>query len=142
MEASPNVALVADQVTQAALQAGQQVHALAMQNAVHFQQLAQTASLQLLSGGMQVGQSYQGNHLRRGAEVDSQESVAEGAIYKGESQASFPQTGQQLDALYHKDALKGVVGAVVAEVLAKIGASVPPQTAGHAAQAPASRAQA
>ncbi len=135
-EASANVALVADQVTQSALQAGQQVHALAMQNAVHFQQLAQTASLQLLAGGMQVGQSYQGNHLRRGSEVDAQEAVSEGAVYKGESQASFPQTGQQLDSLYHDDAIKGIADMVIAQVMAKIGQSTPPQTAGHSAKAP------
>ncbi len=139
-EPSANVSLVADQVTQAALQSGQQIHSLAMQNAVQLQHLTQTMALQLLSGGLQVGQSYQGNHLRRGSEVDSQESVAEGAVYKGESLASYPQTGQQLDSLFHKDAMKGVVDAAVSQILAKLAQSTPPQTAGHAAQPPADRA--
>ena len=138
-ELSPHVAAVQDQVTQASLQVGQQTVGLAMQNAVQIQQLGQVAALQLLTGGLQVGQSYQGNHLRRGSEVDAQEAVGDGAVYKGESQASFPQTGQQLDALFHKDVLKGVVTDAVSQILAKIAQSTPPQTAGHAAESPADR---
>ncbi len=118
MELSPNVSAVMDQVTQAALQAGQQVHSLAMQNAVHFQQLAQMASLQLLSGGFQVAQSYQGSHLKKGAEVDAQEAVAEGAIYKGESLASLPHA-----------ALQDVLATAIAQALAKISQTTPPETA-------------
>lgn len=138
---SPAVQAVVDQTTQAALQSAQQASALQMQNAVHMQQLAQAASLQLLTGGLQVGQSYQGNHLRRGSEIDAQEAVGEGAVYKGEGQASFPQTAQQLDSLYHDDAIKGIADMVLAQVMAKVGQSTPPQTAGHAAQPPGNRAQ-
>lgn len=128
MALSDNVQAVMDQVTQLALQAGQQAGALQIQNAVHFQQLAQTASLQLLTGGFQVGQSYQGAHLRRGSEVDSQEAVAEGAVYKGESLASLPQQG-----------LQAVVAEAVAQALAKMANTIPPQTGGYAAQAPGER---
>lgn len=135
-ELSANVAAVADQVTQASLQAGQQIHALAMQNAVHMQQLVQMNSANIASGGLQVGQAYQGNHLRRGSEIDSQEATAEGAVYKGESLASFPQTGQQLDSQFHKNSQQNAVDVAVNQILAKLAQSTSPQTAGHAAQAP------
>jgi hypothetical protein len=125
-----------DQTTQLALQAGQQAASMQLQNAVHHQQLAQ----QLALGGAQVAQAYRGNHLRRGSEVDVQEATSEGAVHKGESLASFPQSGQQLDSLYHDDAIKGIADMVLAQVMAKVGQTVPPQTAGHAAQAPGERA--
>lgn len=125
---SPAVQAVVDQTTQAALQAGQQAASLAMQNAVHMQQLAQTASLQLLTGGLQVGQAYQGSHLRRGSELDVQESVAEGSTFKGEAESDL---GMQLAQL----------GASLSALTAfvKQGQTIPPQTGGHAAQAPADR---
>jgi hypothetical protein len=132
---SDAVQAMVDQTTQLALQAGQQAAALQLQNAVQQQQLAQLLAL----GGSQMAQAYRGNHLRRGSEVDAQEAVGDGAIYKGESQASFPQTGQQLDSLYHDDAIKGIADMVLAQVMAKVGQSTPPQTAGHAAQAPGNR---
>jgi hypothetical protein len=135
MAMSDSVQAMVDQTTQLALQAGQQAASLQLQNAVQHQQLAQLLAL----GGSQVAQSYRGNHLRRGSEVDAQESVAEGAVYKGEGQASFPQTGQQLDSLYHDDAVKGIADMVLAQVMAKVGQTTPPQTAGHAAQAPSGR---
>ena len=131
-----------DQVTQTALQQGQQIGSLAMQNAVHMQQLGQIAAIQLVSGGMQVGQSYQGNHLRRGSEIDAQEASGEGKVYSDAAAASFPREGQQLNSLYHGDVMKGVVDAAVSQILAKLAQSTPPQTAGHAAQAPADRANA
>lgn len=126
---SPAVQAVVDQTTQAALQAGQQVASLQMQNAVHIQQLAQTASLQLLTGGMQVGQAYQGSHLRRGSELDVQESVAEGAGYKGEAESDLAAQMAQLQAVLSSMSLqiKGVQ-------------STPPQTGGYAAEAPGARA--
>jgi len=128
-----------DQVTQTALQQGQQIGSLAMQNAVQMQQLGQTLALQLLGGGLQVGQSYQGNHLRRGAEVDGQEASAEGKIISDSAAATFPREVQQLDSLYHKDVMKGVVDSAVSQILAKLAQTTPPQTAGHAAQPPADR---
>jgi len=109
-----------DQVTQTALQQGQQIGSLAMQNAVQMQQLGQTLALQLLGGGLQVGQSYQGNHLRRGAEVDGQEASAEGKIISDSAAATFPREVQQLDSLYHKDVMKGVVDSAVSQILAKL----------------------
>jgi hypothetical protein len=132
---SDAVQAMVDQTTQLALQAGQQAAALQLQNAVQQQQLSQLLAL----GGSQIAQAYRGNHLRRGSEVDVQEATSEGAVYKGESQASFPQTGQQLDSLYHDDAIKGIADMVLAQVMAKVGQSTPPQTAGHAAQAPGNR---
>jgi len=136
-----NVQMVMDQVTQSALQSGQQVHSMAMQNAVHMQQLAQMASLQLLSGKMSVGQAYEGNHLRRGSEIDAQEAAGEGKVYSDSAAASFPREGQQLDALYHDDAIKSIADQVLAMVMAKVGNNVPPQTGGYSAQAPGNRAE-
>lgn len=128
VELSASVQAVVDQTTQAALQAGQQVASLSMQNAVHMQQLAQTASLQLLSGGMQVGQSYQGSHLRRGSEVDAQEAVAAGQVYKGESESDL---ASQLAAM------GAALSALTAYV--KQGQTIPPQSGGHSAQPPGNR---
>ena len=136
---APNVAAVAEQVTQTALQQGQQIGSLAMQNAVQMQQLGQIAAIQLLSGGMQVSQSYQGNHLRRGSEIDAQEAAGEGKVHSDSAAASFPRESGQLDSLYHKDVMKGVVDSAVSQILAKLAQSTPPQTAAHAAQAPADR---
>lgn len=130
-EVSANVSAVADQVTQAALQTGQQVHALAMQNAVHMQQLTQMATLHHLSGGLAVAQSYQGSHLRKGAEVDAQEATAEGAVYKGEAQASLPALMSQLGS---------VLGAL--QQFVKVAQTTPPQSGGYAPQAPGERAAA
>lgn len=134
-ELSPNVSLVADQVTQVTLQTGQQVHAIGMQNAVALQQNANNLSLAILTNAIQIANSYAGNHLRRGSEVDVQEAVSEGAVYKGEGQASFPQQAQQLDSLYHKDALKGVIDAVVSQVLAKLAQSTPPVSGAYSVPA-------
>lgn len=127
-ELPPLVQAVADQTTQATLQAAQQAAALQMQNAVQMQQLAQTAALQALTGGLQVHQSYQGNHLRRGSEVDAQESVAEGQIYKGESESDLAAKITELSA-----ALSSVMQQV------KVAQTTPPQSGGHAAQPPAER---
>lgn len=141
-ELPANVQAVMDQVTQTALQQGQQIGSLAMQNAVQMQQLGQIAAIQLVSGGMQVGQSYQGNHLRRGSEIDAQEASGEGKVYSDSAAASLPRESQQLDSIYHKDVMKGVVDSAVSQILAKLAQSTPPQTAAHAAQAPADRSNA
>jgi len=139
-ELTPEVQAVMNQVTQTALQQGQQIGSLAMQNAVQVQQLGQIAAMQLLTGGMQVGQSYQGNHLRRGSEVDGQEASAEGKVLSDSAAATFPRESGQLDSLYHKDVMKGVVDSAVSQILAKLAQTTPMQTGAHAAQAPADRA--
>lgn len=122
---SANVQAVADQATQASLQSSSQAANLAMQNAVTFQNMANNAALGMLTAGMQVAQSYQGSHLRRGAETDVQEMVAEGHGYKAESVASLPQ-----------QSIQAIVAAVTEQVLAKVAQTTPPQTAGHAPEAP------
>jgi hypothetical protein len=96
------------------------MHQLALSNALALQHQASLRYLQAGFDSLGVEQSYRGSHLKKGAEVDAQESVAEGASYKGESLASLPQTQAQLSSNYNDQALKGVVDAVLAQVLTKL----------------------
>ena len=123
-------------VHQNALDASQNFHSASMSNLLQFQQQAGLLFLQSAARSSEVAQAYQGNHLRRGSEVDAQEGTAEGAVYKGESLASMPQTQAQHASLYHDQVVKSVTDAVVAQVLTKLAQTTPPQTGGHAAEAP------
>lgn len=111
-------------------------HEIAGTNA---QALAQLINLRYVQAGLDsigVEHAYKGLHLKSAAEADAAQSVAEGNVYKGESLASFPQTqaqhsAQLLDLDTKIASLAATIGA-----LAKIMQTTPPQTGGHAAEAP------
>ncbi len=104
-----------------------------------FNQIQQQTALMFLQQAARttaVDSAYAGNHQRRASEVDSQEATAEGAVYKGESLASFPQTQAQHSAQF-LDLEAKIAG--VADLVSKLikGMSITnPQTGGHAAEAP------
>lgn len=114
-------------------------HDMVWTNALSFQHVASNLFLKAAVADADVASSYRGSHLKKGAEVDSQESVAEGAVYKGEALASYPQTEQLLG-----NSLAGILaklGEAVASIqqIAKIAQTTPPQTGGHAGESPSDR---
>lgn len=87
-------------------------------------------------GAADVATGYQGAALKAAVEPDSSEAIARGQEYKDSSQASLPISQSQLSSVFNDQALKGVVDAVLAQVLTKLAQTTPPQSGGHAAEAP------
>ena len=105
-------------------------------NAAALQHLAGLSSLQRSFDNAGVEASYRGTHLKKGAEVDAQETVAEGQVYKGESVASLPQTQSQMSGVLLDLQEKVVAQADQLSRLIKSMGNTPPQSGGHAAEAP------
>lgn len=109
------------------------MHQLTLSNAIALQHQAALRYMQSGFDASGVEQAYRGSHLKKGSEVDSQESVAEGVVYKGEAAASFPQTqeltGSSLVSLEKK--LDNLVASL--QQVVKLAQSTPPETGGKQA---------
>lgn len=105
------------------------MHQIALNNALALQHQAALRFMQAGFDSLGVEQSYRGSHLKKGSEVDAQESVAEGTVYKGEASASFPATqelvGSSLVSLEKK--LDNLIASFMQVV--KAAQSTPPETA-------------
>jgi hypothetical protein len=111
-------------------------HDMVWTQALHLQQLTSLSHLRSNLADGDVASSYRGSHLKKGAEVDAQEAVAEGSSYKAESLASYPQTEQLLgNSLSSTLAKLGEAVAAIQQIV-KIAQTTPPQSGGHAADAP------
>ena len=93
---------IADAVLAQSLQDARALSVRAQESAARFHDLVFANAIALQHQGSQgylggqLGQdgveaAYRGNHLKKGSEVDSQEAVAEGGVYKGEAAATLPQ---------------------------------------------------
>ena len=127
-EVSGRVDAVLDSVLAESLQDARALQRRHQTEAEHVSQLTRGLLLGKLLGDAEVASGYRGSHQRRGSEVDSQEAAAEGQVYKGEAEASLPDLMAQLGS---------VLGSL--QQFAKVAQSTPPQTAGHAAEAPKDR---
>jgi hypothetical protein len=111
-------------------------HDVIFANVVALQQQASQKFLQLGFDNSGVEAAYRGSHLKMGSEVDVQQAASEGQVVKDQSQASLPITQAQHSAnfldLHAKVAdLTALVGQLV-----KAMQTTPPQSGGHAAEAP------
>jgi hypothetical protein len=122
---SGRVDAVLDSVLSESLQDARALQRRSQHQAEHMMQLTQGMLLNNLLGDAQVASSYRGTHLKKGAETDAAEASAEGQVYKGEAESDLSSMLAQLGAS---------LSALTAYV--KQGQSIPPQTAGHAAEAP------
>lgn len=122
---SGRVDAVLDSVLSESLQDARALQRRSQHQAEHMMQLTQGMLLNNLLGDAQVASSYRGTHLKKGSELDSAEAAAEGQVYKGEAESDLSAMVAQLGAS---------LSALTAYV--KQGQSIPPQTAGHAAEAP------
>lgn len=118
------------------------IHGLAMQNALALQHQISLAYAKSQIADLDVSAAYRGSHLRKGGETDVQEAAAEGQVIKDNQAATLPQLqASQASQLQNLEAqIAGLASAV--SLLIKNQQTTPPQTGGHAAQAPADRAAA
>jgi hypothetical protein len=112
------------------------LHGIALSNALALQHQASLRALQFGYDTAEVAAAYRGSHLKSASEVDVQQATSEGQVMKDSSQASLPITQAQNSSNFNDQALKSVVDAVLAQVLTKLAQSTPPQSGGHAAEAP------
>lgn len=127
-DVSGRVDAVLDSVLAESLQDARALQRRAQHQAEHMQQLTQGLLLGKLLGDSQVASSYRGSHLKKGAELDASEAIAQGQAFKGEAESDLAAIIAQMGAS---------LSALTAYV--KQGQTIPPQTGGHAAQAPADR---